>query len=78
MHNRVTEFEGTVFGKLAPSMLFCVFLPLKELCHAKLTFTRGKYTSNGNFFTFIIFFKVPPEGGQRSQQAFIWVLAGEA
>ena len=53
-------------------------LILKEPCHAKLTFTRWKYTSNGNFFTFIIFFKAPPEGGQRSQQAFIWVLAGEA
>ena len=53
-------------------------LSLKEPCHAKLTFTRWKYTSNGNFFTFIIFFKAPPEGGQRSQQAFIWVLAGEA
>ena len=43
---------------------------LKGTLRSKMTFTRWKYTSKGNFFALTIFFKAPWQGGQMVKVSF--------
>ena len=72
--------HSIVLEKLETWLFICkhIVIIFKGTLSRKIDPHEVKIYLKWELFYFYNFFQSPPWGGQRSKQAFIWVLAGEA